>query len=49
MTKILSDEWVRLTVVDTDTGEELAVITNDPKEAITAKRNIAIKLSPSRD
>lgn len=41
---ILSDDWTKLTVIDRDTGEELATITSD--EVHTSRDSIVVKLTP---
>lgn len=44
---ILSEEYTQVTVLDTETGKEIAVITNDL--ITTARDSIVIKLKPSYD
>lgn len=44
---ILSDGYSRLIVLDTKTGKEIAVITNDL--ITTADYNIVVKLTPTKN
>ena len=43
----LADDIQKLTVLDTDTGEEIAVVTNE--ESTTARETIVVKLTPVYD
>lgn len=45
--KILADECTKITVLDTDTGKEIAVITNEL--VTTAGDHIVVKLTPNYD
>lgn len=45
--KILADECAKITVLDTDTGKEIAVITNEL--VTTAGDHIVVKLTPNYD
>ena len=44
---ILSNEITKIVVMDKDTGEEIAVVTED--EITTAGDNIVVKLTPNYD
>lgn len=44
---ILSNEYIKITVFDLETGKEIAVITNDL--ITTARDSIVVKLTPSYD
>lgn len=45
--KYLSDDYTKLVVLDTDTGKEIAAVTNE--EITTAGENIVVKLTPTYD
>jgi hypothetical protein len=47
--KILSDEYSMLTVLNKETGEKIAVITNGDTPIKTASENIVVKLTPSKN
>lgn len=47
MTLILSNEYDRLVVENSETGEEIAVITRN--EVTTADDKIVVRLKPSED
>lgn len=44
---ILSDSYQKLVVLDVETGEELAVVTDE--EITTARSSIVVKLTPRYD
>ena len=43
--KYLSDDFTKLVVLNAETGEEIAVVTND--EITTAEDNIVVKFTPN--
>lgn len=45
--EILTKEFQKLTVLNTETGKEIAVVTNE--EITTAEKTIAVKLTPAED
>lgn len=45
--RILSGDYTKITVFDTKTGKEIAVITNEL--ITTARDSIVVKLTPSYD
>ena len=47
MTLILSNEYDRLVVENSETGEEIAVVTRN--EVTTADDKIVVRLKPSED
>lgn len=45
LSKVLSEEYTKIVIIDLETGKEIAVITNDL--ITTAETNIAVKLTPN--
>lgn len=45
--KVLSEDYSKLSVINKETGEEIAVVT--PEQITTANEKIVVKLTPKYD